>query len=175
VKHDEPLTERPAGPSGTGPQESPASLLPEDLPPGAVYYEKRDVDARPVLKAVAVVIGGTILIVAALLPAFLWLRSRAERAEPAPPPMGRHEPGRVPEGPRLQTTPVQDLAAVQAEDQRLLSSYGWVDEQKGIVHVPIDVAMRKVAERGLAAAGAAPSPSPSPGAASPGPPAGGVR
>ena len=38
---------------------------------------------------------------------------------------------------------VETLAAQQAE----LDSYGWVDRETGTVHVPIEQAMREVAER----------------------------
>jgi hypothetical protein len=79
---------------------------------------------------------------------------------------------------------VQDLAAIRAEDERLLATYGWVDEQAGTVHIPIQEAMRLLAARGLApaaASGAGPgptapaSPGASPGASPSAPPAGGRR
>ena len=62
------------------------------------------------------------------------------------------EPGRQPPAPRLQTLPAQDLAAVRAEEDRTLTTYGWVDEQAGIVRIPIDEAMKILAERGEAGA-----------------------
>jgi len=40
------------------------------------------------------------------------------------------------------------LSKHRADDQKLLSSYGWVDQSKGIVRLPIEVAMQKLtAER----------------------------
>ncbi len=59
------------------------------------------------------------------------------------------------------STPVTDLAAMRAIEQRTLASYGWVDQQKGIVHIPIDVAMQETLQRGLpvqTSGGQAPSP-----------------
>jgi hypothetical protein len=159
VKHDEPLTERPAGPAGTGPQEA----RPADIPPGAVRFESTDVTTPSIAKALAVLIFVTVVVVALLLPMFGWLESRARRSDPPPPPMGGHQEGRLPAEPRLQTTPVQDLAAVRGQDERLLRSYGWVDEQKGIVRIPIDAAMQLIVQRGLPPAAAA-SPAPAPAA-----------
>lgn len=168
MKHGQPISERPAGPAGTGPQEPP-SLRPSDVPPGAVRFESADVTARSVAKALAGLVAVTVVVVAVLLPLFGWFQSRARRSDPPPPPMGGHQTGRLPAEPRLQTTPARDLAAIRGEEERLLTSYGWVDEQKGIARIPIDEAMRLIAQRGLPPAAPA-SPVP-PGAAPSGSPA----
>jgi hypothetical protein len=163
VTHGEPLSRRPTGPTGTGPQERKTDLLPPDLPPGAVHYEATDVTVRPIFKSLGVLVFGTVLVVALLYPLFVRFRSSLARGDAAPPPMGRHEAGRLPAEPRLQTKPVADLSAIRVEDERLLSGYAWVDESRGVVRIPIEVAMRMVAARGLPAA--APTPAASPGAA----------
>jgi hypothetical protein len=51
--------------------------------------------------------------------------------------------------PRLQPDPTADLAAYLAASRQRLSSYGWVDRDKGIAHIPIDEAMQRVAEHGI--------------------------
>ena len=51
--------------------------------------------------------------------------------------------------PRLQHTPIPDLKTVRAEEDRVLNSYGWVDPQKNMVRVPIDVAIDLLAKKGL--------------------------
>jgi hypothetical protein len=38
----------------------------------------------------------------------------------------------------------QLLAKTRADDQKVLSSYGWMDKSKGVVRLPIDVAMQKL-------------------------------
>lgn len=38
------------------------------------------------------------------------------------------------------------LTKTRAEDHKLLTTYGWVDKSKGIVRLPIDVAMQKLIE-----------------------------
>jgi hypothetical protein len=71
----------------------------------------------------------------------------------------KFEPRREPPGPKLQTEQAQDLATVVRAEERLLSSYGWVDQEQGVVRIPIDEAMKLVAERGVKAstvAGSAP-------------------
>jgi hypothetical protein len=50
--------------------------------------------------------------------------------------------------PRLQTQPFKDVYELKSAQLERLTSYGWVDQNAGIVHIPIDDAMRIVAERG---------------------------
>jgi len=49
--------------------------------------------------------------------------------------------------PRLQTSEKSELAALQASQRSALQSYAWVDRDKGIIAIPIDEAMRRIAER----------------------------
>jgi len=59
-------------------------------------------------------------------------------------------------GVQLEETPVLDLARERAAEDKVLNSYSWVDRQKGIVRVPIDVAIDMVAKKGLPSRAAAP-------------------
>ncbi|WP_407175023.1 hypothetical protein [Bradyrhizobium sp. STM 3562] len=54
-----------------------------------------------------------------------------------------------PPGPRLQTNPEADLERFRAEEAQRLNSYYWIDKQKGIVHIPIEQAMKKLAQTGI--------------------------
>jgi hypothetical protein len=54
-----------------------------------------------------------------------------------------------PPQPRLQTDPSEDLVKFRAEEEKRLDSYYWVDKKKGIVHIPIEQAMKEVAEEGI--------------------------
>lgn len=51
--------------------------------------------------------------------------------------------------PRLQTDPPDDLAKLRDREQKELDTYYWVDRDKGIVHIPIDEAMKQVLARGI--------------------------
>jgi hypothetical protein len=55
----------------------------------------------------------------------------------------------TPPEPRLQTDPEADLGAYVRKEQHLLSSYGWVDRERGIAHVPIEVAMQRLVRTGI--------------------------
>lgn len=54
-----------------------------------------------------------------------------------------------PPGPRLQEKPAQDLTEFHARESETLNSYGWVEPNAGVVHIPIDRAMDLVLQRGL--------------------------
>jgi hypothetical protein len=65
--------------------------------------------------------------------------------------LGRHQTGAVvparqspaPErGAALEPDQRQRKQAYMAEQQQLLNTYGWVDRQQGIAHIPIEDAMR---------------------------------
>ena len=53
-----------------------------------------------------------------------------------------------PPTPRLQTQPFKDVYQLKQGQREKLTSYGWVDQGTGVVHIPIDEAMRLVVERG---------------------------
>ena len=97
----------------------------------------RDIDVRGVrIGAIAIACG----ILFALAASFFLLRARGPAANT---PAGAF---RAP-APLLQTAPQVERAAYFAEKARLTGSYGWVDRQAGIARIPVDQAMRLLAER----------------------------
>ena len=52
-------------------------------------------------------------------------------------------------GPRLQPAPAAERIQVQAAEREHLASYGWLDQGKGVAHIPIDRAMDILAKSGL--------------------------
>lgn len=56
-------------------------------------------------------------------------------------------PGREVPGPNLQADPAAELEAYRAEARERLESFGWVDRERGIAHIPIGEAMRLMANR----------------------------
>lgn len=55
----------------------------------------------------------------------------------------------VPPLPRLQAYPEAEYRAYDAQMTHQLESYGWVDEQAGIAHIPIGQAIALLVEQGL--------------------------
>jgi hypothetical protein len=62
------------------------------------------------------------------------------------------EPGHIentfPE-PRLETNERSEINDFRLGEERTLNSYGWVDQNAGVVHIPITKAMELIAQRGL--------------------------
>ncbi len=54
----------------------------------------------------------------------------------------------APPGPRLQTDPEGAMRSFRADEERWLNTYYWIDKHKGIVHIPITEAMKKLASKG---------------------------
>lgn len=51
--------------------------------------------------------------------------------------------------PRLQIDAAGDLARFRAQEDRRLSTYYWIDRERGLVHIPIELAIKKVVEEGI--------------------------
>jgi len=144
-----------------------------------------DVNVWAVVKfAIGLLIIGIVsyVVLFALLKVFTHQEQSAER--PAP-PMQRTAEERLPPAPRLQMmpgspsgakSPDYEMRAMVEEEEKTLNGYGWVDKNAGVVRIPIDVAMKRLLEKGVSAnpspTPAGPSPTPassSPAAASPSP------
>jgi hypothetical protein len=59
------------------------------------------------------------------------------------------EPTKLFPQPQLQKTPIPDLKAIRAEEDKLLNGYAWVDQPKGVVRIPVERAIEVLAQRGL--------------------------
>jgi len=55
----------------------------------------------------------------------------------------------VEKGPRLQTDSGGDLSSLHQNEERRLTSYGWVDSTRNITHIPIGRAMSLIERQGL--------------------------
>ena len=55
----------------------------------------------------------------------------------------------APPGPRLATDPRGDLRQFRADEEKKLNTYYWIDKQKGIVHIPIEQEIKKLAATGV--------------------------
>ena len=51
--------------------------------------------------------------------------------------------------PALQESPEADMILFRKEENAKLANYGWVNKEKGVVHIPIEEAMKLTLQRGL--------------------------
>jgi hypothetical protein len=109
-------------------------------------YEKRDANLPALLQFGFWL---AIVIVVAVV-GMKYTLNYFQRVQPAGPPASPLSNARVlPPGPRLQAHPHQELHDYCTGQQLDLTSYRWVDQQNGIVQIPVDRAMELVLERGL--------------------------
>jgi hypothetical protein len=74
-------------------------------------------------------------------------QSKATAEQPYP--LASTTEARLPPAPRLQQFPRTEYYEFYVDQQQKLSSYGWVSKDAGIVHIPIEDAMRLTLERGV--------------------------
>ena len=81
--------------------------------------------------------------------------------QPYPLAVGQEE--RLPPAPRLQQFPRNEIYQFRIDENELLERYGWMNREAGIVHIPIEDAMRLTIERGMLQSSAPTEPAHTPG------------
>ena len=129
-------------------------------------HELRDVNIRGVVMFCVSLAAAVLLVTVVLWGLFHVFSKQAERREPEvspvfsqgrakqdfpapqlqpPPPVPGGEDNRY----RPFITDTVDLETMQQRERYSLNSYGWVDQNAGIAHIPIERAMDMLVERGL--------------------------
>jgi hypothetical protein len=110
-------------------------------------------DAEINVRQVAGFTIGLLGVTAVVLVVMWWMSSAFKRMDeandPPPSPVNEAQLDPIPPGPRLQPAPPRDMAELRAEDQKILGTYGWVDQAGGVARIPVDRAISILAERGL--------------------------
>ena len=114
-----------------------------------VHHETSDVDTRVLLRFVGGLLTAAVVIPAVVGLLFIYLAKREARPAPVEFPLAAGTQDRVPPQPRLQTNPRDDLQNFREQEDTVLTSYGWVDRNAGIVRIPIEEAMKLTVQRGL--------------------------
>jgi hypothetical protein len=114
-----------------------------------VGHETTDAEIGPLVRF-AVFLAATVIICALVvigLYKYLDEREQAEKAGRYPLAAGIVRP--LPPPPRLQTYPFDDIKALRKEENKVLDHYAWVDQNAGVVRIPIERAIDVLAEKGL--------------------------
>ena len=130
------------------PQHEHEGRLPEAPDPQS-KHELSDVDAWAVSKfgiALVLLCIATLLLLFGL---FRYFQGRETANQPPANPGMDAVRSTTPPEPRLQSTPVVDLKQIRDAEDQILGSYAWIDQQKGVVRIPVDRAMELLAQRGL--------------------------
>lgn len=134
-----------------------------------VGHEASELRITPVVWFLIGLTFGTVLICLLMAGLFDAFGNLANDAEGKPSPLAS-ERQKLPPEPRLQLAPstveqlerkqppnlkedhpLQEMKRVRDEENKKLSSYGWVDEKGGVVRIPIEEAKKLILEKGLPA------------------------
>lgn len=117
-----------------------------------IRHETRDVDVRPIIQSGIWLAAVCVVSLALMWGLYRYFRSENESTAAKP-----TIPAEVFPQPRLEERPIQELKAVVDAEVDHLASYGWVDQPKGVVRIPVDRAIELLAQRGLPARKDAPA------------------
>jgi hypothetical protein len=128
------MADHPEHPNAAALATSPGA---EQTNPG-IAFEPGDWPLKPVA---AIYVGLLVLIV---ISAFVLIA-----AYPTSLPDVNRKLTIAPPGPRLQTDAEGNLRRFRAEEEKRLNGYSWIDKSKGVVRIPIEQAMKKLATTGI--------------------------
>jgi len=129
-----------------------------ETPPGSTY-EHTDASVWIIVRFMFWLAISAVIIHVGLGLLYALLIERAEETGEQRYPLAATQGGRLPPTPRLQQFPNKEFYEFRVGEEAFLEGYGWMNKETGIVHIPIEDAMRLMVERGL------PSRTPADGAA----------
>jgi len=126
-------------------------------------YERRDISLAGVIYFLVGLAACVLLVYFLMDGLYAFLDNRVKSEEPPVSPLATNVPSdtrHLPTDyrdylkqnfptPQLETDERTELDSVRTEEADTLSTYGWVDQKAGIVHIPIDRAMDLIVQRGL--------------------------
>ena len=113
------------------------------------FHERTDAHVKP-LVIFLVFMASTVLIAFAIITVlFEYFTQRT--ATIYGPAVELSSPGGESGAPQLQVVPGLDQRAIRVDATAWLEGYGWVDERRGVVHVPIETAIDMLLESGVPA------------------------
>jgi hypothetical protein len=128
-----------------------------------VRHERSDLRVKPVVSFLFWLMVSGVVIHLLVWGLFRMFEKREQKAEGKPSPFAA-ERNEIPPPPLLQLAPTEkgqrapdlsknqplaEMGFLREEEDRRLDNYTWVDQQKGVVGIPIEDAKRLVLQRGL--------------------------
>jgi hypothetical protein len=123
-------------------------------------FEHQDLSPRSILYFLLILGLATIFCIFLLRGVYEFLDKREHALQPPVNPLitnvpedTRHVAPGYPQtvfpDPKLEEDERTQLNGIRMAEERTLYSYGWVNEQQGVVHIPIDRAMDLLVQKGL--------------------------
>jgi hypothetical protein len=109
----------------------------------------RDVNIHAVFRFGFWLAVGVVAVTLAMLALFRVLAKEDRASDKVLSPIVAANLARTPPEPRLEPYPLAPGQRLRAEEDAILTTYGWVDRKAGVARIPIDRAIEILAERGL--------------------------
>lgn len=108
-----------------------------------------EIDVKHISAFLVWMVVGILIAGVAMYALYRNLQTHEETRDLPPSPLVDRTQPRLPPEPRLQVTPLPDLARYMAEQKASVSGYAWVDPAQGLARIPVDQAIDLLAKRGL--------------------------
>lgn len=122
----------------------------QETPPGSTY-EHTDANVWIIVKFMFWLAVSAVIIHVGLGLMYALLIEQAMETGEQRYPLAAAQGERLPPTPRLQQFPHNELYQFREGEESFLEGYGWMNKDAGVVHIPIEDAMRLAIERGLPA------------------------
>lgn len=116
-----------------------------DDPHGA--HEEVDVNPRALFIFLVGLISVVAVVMLLMMLLFNSFESRIQRTDPPVSPLASQR--RDYAGVRLEPTSTTEIDQMRTEQQKIITTYAWIDRRDGIVRVPLEEAMQAAARDGL--------------------------
>ncbi len=113
-----------------------------------VDYEHGDVNVFAISKFGIGLAIGTVVAVMAMWGLFDWFYHQGTATVEDVPQRILSERPKLPPEPRLQSRPKIEIKELRESEDKLLSSYAWIDPDKGMVRIPVEQAIGLMAAKG---------------------------
>src|ERR1700735_1416136 len=120
---------------------SPGHGVRPDLSNPENRFEHRDVSFKALTKFAIGLVITTIFCAGLVLGLFQYLLKREGGVPASRIESPAQDARQLPPEPRLEVTPDTDLQEMRSAEDQVLNNYAWLDQQNGIVRLPIDRAI----------------------------------
>jgi hypothetical protein len=127
----------------------PTRTTPPDLSNPENRFEHGDVNFQAIGKFSIGLVLTAIFCIGLVLGIFQYLLHREGGVPASRIESPAQDARQLPPEPRLEETPAGDLQEMRGAEEQVLTKYAWLDQDNGIVRLPIDRAMDLIVQRGL--------------------------
>ncbi|MBK9166098.1 MAG: hypothetical protein IPM24_01400 [Bryobacterales bacterium] len=112
-------------------------------------HETTDISVGAVSRSGLVLAGGVVIVMMLMWFLFDVYGAQVRASQEGPQPSTLDNPQVMPPEPRLQALPRVEWSEYKVRQKALVEGYQWIDQQQGMVRIPVDRALEIVAREGL--------------------------